>query len=628
MVQAVSAAFTNASLNSNTMIPVVSVVLNLLDNQSISANITPSATSTADASLTPASKGVNGITVPDKKWAFADPFASIGTGGRCLADGSVYPMDPNYEAGWWGATLSDNSGNVTSTTFTITYASGVNLSSIYWYADSYLGYPVNFTIDYSLNGSTWTNSQTVTGNAATSAVYSVSLTGVLGIRITITNINYAQMHPVLLEFGGGLVVDATSITNDFNVLMERSTNTATLEVGNASANSTSLNIDNTDGKFSPNRSSSPYYGTLRHNRKITYKVGFQGTELIPFGTFYSMNWNAPLGGPNATVRGQDRMKKLRDKNYETGTVAQNQTVDQLIATACQAAGLGVNEYIANPTSVSIPYAWPNPTESYFKYLTDLAAAAGGVVYFDENNRLIFQDVLFLHNNSVTPVMTLTDSNAIITLSDEWNEGEIKNKISVQVNPLKLQSSGTIWNLQTGTTLTVPAGGTLNVTVNFSGPALSTAVGTLTASPATVSVSSYTPYAASALIVLSNSGGAPATVSVLTITGQLLVADGSTIVIAEDTALEKQDDTRVLSINNRFIQNTSAANAIAANLLTLHKNPPAKVHVEGIALPQLELGDCVAINSTKAGINGNFWLIRHDFAYNGGFKSNMDFIAVV
>jgi hypothetical protein len=629
-VQTVSGTFKSTAVGA-TITPVRSVQIALIDNLSIGASITPSATSN-DPSYFPATKAVNGIVGPPQKWAYADAFAE-GAGGRCLADGTWYPYDIYSEGGYWGSTLSDGSSNIGGggEVFTITYSTAITLQQVAFWANAYLNIPVNFVVAYDPTGASgFTTITTVTGNTAANWIYTLPVTVTCKIlKITITKIDQPSMYCNLIEFQGGLVVDVTSQVKKIDVLQERYADNATLEVGNSSVGELSLELDNTGSLWGPH-SASAYAPYLRSNRRVTVQVGFQyspgSTELVPLGAFYTMAWSAPGGGPTAFLKAQDRAKKLRERKYRNSPLMVSQTVDVCIQQALIDAGLGANDYVLATSATVIPYAWATPDQNFFNYIAELAAADGGVVFFDENDVLHFQDANYLHNNSTTSLLTITDSIALISNADEWNEGDVKNRVAVSVNALKLAASATIWSLQE--TITVPAGGTYTVYITYQYPATNVSVPSITAGP-NITVTGWTPYAMGGKLILTNSAGADQTCTAITVTGQTIQSDGSNIVIAEAASVTSGAEApRELAISNAFIQTISAATTLANNLLNLYANPPAKLTIEAVGLPHVELGDRITVNSAIAGINSDFWVIRHQFTDDGGLHSSLGMIAVV
>jgi hypothetical protein len=542
-----------------------------------------------------------------------------------------------YSGGVWSleggvAIFNVVSSTVSGESYTLSYGSPISIATVELWADAFYGIPVDFSIAYDPTGSAgYTTLVAVTNNTASYYKFAVSPSVTCKLlRITITRMQYGQMYPCLLEFQGGLVVDVSSAVEKLDILQERYADNATLVIGNASAGELSLSQENLDGRWSPHNSLSPYAQYLKSNRRIRYQVGFQyadgTTEFVPMGTFYSMRWSAPGGGVTATLKGQDRMKRLRERQYRNCPLLQNTTVDAIIKRALTDAGLGLSEMVLAPSTTVVPYAWIAPSQSFFDYVQALAAVDGGVVFFDENDIFHFQDANYLHNNSTVSVMTITDSNALIASIDEWDEGEIRNRIVVNVNTLKLASSAQLWALQEQ--ISIPAGQSITLTATLQTPATNITTPAFTQSSTHISLASWTAYAQTVVMTFNNSGGAAETLLTVTISGQALQVDGQNVVIAESASVTNGlEAARELLLNNSYVQTKAAATALANNLLAIYANPPSKIRIEMLGQPHLELGDRITVNSAQAGINSDFWIVRHTFSDDGGFSSAIEAVAV-
>jgi len=635
MTQPVSANFVNAALNSGTMIPIVQASIVLADNVT-SGEFGTTATSTQDATIFPAAKAANGILTPIHKWAAADPFAEGSGKQTYLADGTFYPIDAGIEGGWWSSALSTTGGTMTTPQVLQVNYHGIINNQVTINFDPYLAYGVDFTIDmaYNLTSTVYNvNVVTVTGN--TLRTYTIALplptnSSLLWLKLTITKISGEQQTAKVIEFGATLTADITKRIKSFRILRERQSDTATFEIGNSSAGELTMEIDNTDQLFSPYNTffNAIYSGLLRANRPITIQAGYQysdgTTELIPLGTFYTMEWDASGPSATTTIKAQDRMKRLRELTYISAPMSVNKSVDTLIASALVGAGYTPADYVLSTSLYNVPYAWADPNKTFYDYITTLAGAAGGAVYVDEMNRFRFVGQPQLGFSGSPPLaVSLTDLNAIISIKDKWSEGDLRNKFIVKSNAMNVAASAVVWSLQE--TLSVPASSSLSITVYFQNPCVNVTGGTLTAG-AGVSISGLTSYAQSAVIVFGNSSGSAQNISGYTILGQALTNNGQVTAIAEDTALELQEGIRATSINNLYIQNYATALQLAVELLAYHKNSLPRIHVDSIGLPHLQLGDFINVVSTAAAINNTYILYRHEFTYDGGYHSAFDLIS--
>lgn len=634
-MQGVSGDFKSAALSQDIQ-TVRQVSIALLDNTSIGGVITATAAS-KDAAVVAASEAINGVTATTKNWAYFDHFASEAGGAKALfvADpndpSACYFVSPTSEAGWWGATLADASGVISpGETFVITYDGPKLIRTIAWYGNAFLGSPVDFMLEYDPTGSTgYTTLATVTGYSANSYTYTFNAdTKVAKIRLTITRTARPFTTAALIEFEGGNVIDVSSRVVSISTISERSPDNATLVIGNLSAGELTLVLDNTDQLFSPNNSASPYQAYLRKDKKIRASVGFQyadgSSELVPIGVYYTMDWQAPAGGPTVTIKAQDRMKKLRARQYRTCPLLQNYTLDTVVLQALADAGIAGSDAVVNPTAIRAPYAFCASATSFAQYLQTLAGAAGGVAYFDALDRLHFEDAAYLTVNKVVSVLTLTDAQGMISAADSWQEGYVKNRVVVPINSLKLAASAQIWALQES--ILLHGHQRVTLTITFTGPAANVGAPVVTAA-AGITTISWTASAYGGVLVLENTSTTFGYITAITVSGQLLQADGSNVITAEDSSLTAHEGALELSVSNPLIQSRSAAQSLAYSLLSLYSNPPSRLHAEVQSLPHLELGDRVTIASSVLGISADYWVERHSFVDDGGFKSSLDLTAV-
>lgn len=550
---------------------------------------------------------------------------------RCLPNSTFYALGAGYEGGWWGGTLADADGNISpAETFTLSYSPAVKIRTISWVADLNLGAPVDFIISYDPNGNgIFTTAVSVSDYAGTS--YSVdlgALTTVAAIRISITRVMYPYRYAKLYEFGGTWQVDISDDIVSQNVLIERQNDAATIETGNSTANELSAEFRNDSLNYNPNNAAGTYYGYLKKNRKVDVYVGVRyadtSTELIRLGRYYSYIWSAANGGLPATLKAQDGMKLLRDKKYATAPLLINNTVDQIIRQTLIDAGLGYGNYTLATSSVVIPYAWCAPTSTFFDYLVKLAEAAAGAIWFDETGAFHFEDGATLLNKTGS-VFTFTDSNAIIATQDEYDDGLIRNRVTIPANALQVQALAQIWALQE--ILSLLPGEVRTVNVQFNSPATNVQTPVLT-SGADIVIQSWTAYGAGGALVLKNNGAAIEQVTAATIQGQALQTQGATIMVAENQIAVSAEGVSELTISNNYLQNQAMAQAIANTLLNIYQSPPPKVSVQSVGLPHLQVGDVVTVNSASAGINGDFYIQRHEFADDGGWVSNFTLLGLI
>lgn len=140
-------------------------------------------------------------------------------------------------------------------------------------------------------------------------------------------------------------------------------------LGGVSANEITVTLNNSDKSFYFNSTRSLVAKQLKRNRKI---VPWLGVEVIPgsiewyeLGTFWSYDWDVPVGGLTAKVIGFDTIGLLGNTDYTNHTVQVNKSLGALIEYVLDDAKklLDFIEYRIDPAlySIIIPYAWFDAT---------------------------------------------------------------------------------------------------------------------------------------------------------------------------------------------------------------------------------------------------------------------------
>jgi hypothetical protein len=274
----------------------------------------------------------------------------------------------------------------------------------------------------------------------------------------------------------------------------------------------------------------------------------------------------------------------------------------------------------------VNYAWFVPA-SYWSHLRDLAVAAGGVVYFDEENRLIFESLNFLAGK-LTSVATLTDLESIFNTSESWEQDNMRNHVVVPVRPLTPDTEQEIYRLTE--TISVPAGGSKGLTLFFNKSPCINVQTPVVAGGAHVSISSWTAYAWGGYLVLANSGGAAENATIISVDGQPLIELGGVEAESENATLVLLNGRRTYRVPNeaaRFIQSLSTAEALAPDLLAALQDPSSARVVRMRGRPELQLGDRCTFQNTRLSLEGDYWLTRIRLNYSGGLDMDATILEV-
>ena len=611
----VSAAFKTAAVATTRKVA-QRVRIWFADNSSKAGSITATANE-FDSTLFPKTKLVNGKVQAQKRWALART--------DCYPADDLYPIDTGYEGGWFDDTLSDGSGNLAvAAEVVIAFSAPQTVTTLEWFGDSWLGYLVDFKWYWWNSGtSAYVLHTTVTGNTQTYHAVDVSAAPLTStkFKLEINKISRAGSYPNLVEVQAGMMADVSADVKSIEITKERYyRQQGTIPIGNAAAAELSLVLVN-HGAYDPRNASGTYYGNILPNRRVAVELGFVladgTTEYCDAGVYYVNSWNTNFQG-DMSVRALDGVKKLIKKSYQ-GAVQEGKTISQLVEVVLQAAGMAADDYQIDATTQIVPYA-VFEEKKVWDHLRRLAEAEGGFIYFDESGVLRFESRTHLAGHALEAFTV--DADKVLNTVDSIDEERIRNVVRAKSNRLKESAEAELWSLQE--TLTVPGSGTLTVEVYFQDPAVDIQAPVITAGGAHVTVDSYTYTSKGGTVVLANSDPLDETVIGMTIDGKALVADGQIVAEAQGADLVLAYGEVVQEINNDFIQSREQAQDLVDDLLASYSDPGNEVEVDMPVRgqPHLQLGDKVAVSTTRPYISANFYVVRSTLRYDGGLSGSL------
>ena len=556
----------------------------------------------------------DGVTQATRKWASLD--------GSTYPDGTWFPAPgpddlTTHQMGWWGSQLAGADGSFSSPYPALTVTHAVRpVRALRVVGDSARQeWPVDFRIDLYGPDDTLLQTETVTGN--TGIEWSMTLTTpVLDVAkqaLTIMRWSHPGRQAKIIEFFTS--IQETYYNDDIveiRLLEERETNTGSLPVGNISANEITIRLANEDRKFDIRNPSSQLSGLLKPNRRIQVWLGSEG-EWVPLGIFWSLDWDAPDDQLEAVTTARDRLERLRQTTYQSGSVQQNVSLYALAEQVLQDAGLRPDEYWIDPAlqSIVIPWAYLAPT-SHREALRTIAEAGLAVVYADRDGIVRIES---MSGAPTTPVAEITEDDYFPPLSTPSRQDKVANEIVVTTQPL--QPAATPEEVYRATEpVTIPAGQTVTVTVSYTRQPVMDAAAALENPPAGVSIVDATYYAWGADVHIQNTGGSAANVT-LVITGKTLTVQGSQRVVARDQAsITENGVLRYEFPANPLVQTLAQAQAIATALLASAKDPRRDIEVEWRGNPALELGDAVTV------VGQDVQIIRQEITWAGSLSARL------
>jgi hypothetical protein len=306
-----------------------------------------------------------------------------------------------------------------------------------------------------------------------------------------------------------------------------------------------INVRNTDKKYTPENSASPIYGKIKPNRRIRIMDADTGTQLWNgYLDLPQINWRpaGEMSGRETVVLQGVGAKQLLDRIQVELATYENVTIDVIIKDVLRKAGiflplgrgwflgvtgyseLGVTTYIIGASSWSdfevgltnIPF-YGDEVVSVWATITQLVNTERGKFYIDRDGKYILHNRQ--HNYQTANNNTIDES--VLTGFDYAFGADVQNSVRVDGNPRRQTATETLWELEAPETIAVGQIKEFEVrlrreTGQFAGAKTLSATPTFSGGTAVVTV---TPRGGIAVIKVDNTAGAViATLSTLVLTG--------------------------------------------------------------------------------------------------------------
>jgi hypothetical protein len=409
------------------------------------------------------------------------------------------------------------------------------------------------------------------------------------------------------------------------VLEETEPDSATIPLGNISANEITVRFNNIDRKFDPGNVASPLYGMLTRNRRIRAWLGVQVSPLYPveyhpLGVFWSQDWSAPEGEAWAETTGWDRLEFLRTTPYSTSAVYENISLGEMAEKVFEAGGVTIDEYIIGDAlyDIDVPYAWTDNC-SCREALSRIAAAALGRVYCDREGMIVIEPY------TVTLEVEFEFTRDNYFSKDHplmWTQ--IANSVEVHATPLVPTDEVEIYNDTTA--FPVPGHTTPHTTAKkfciFSQAPVIDVVTPITFTADSVNVSIYAVviYSWAVEITFVNSGVSAANVTSISIRGKNLVpASISAATASDEISIRACGLCAGPVIESELIQTEAHAQVIADAILASYKDPRRDISLTARGSICLKLGDRITAPDYLDTTITDYTVLRQDLTWDGGLR---------
>lgn len=536
------------------------------------------------------------------------------------------------QVGWTSGTLSGENGVFnTPQTLRVEFATRPITPASIHFDSTRQCVPADFSVDFVLESGETIRKVFTNNTAASVLVNDDTIHNVVAIVVTITRASRAGIPVTVLELPFLSTIQYEG-TDEFSKLisidmLEELTYDDTVEVlGGVSANETTVVFDNSDAEFYFNNTMSAVSKQLRRNRKIVPELG---VEIIPgeiewyaLGTYWSYNWNVPVGGLTASVTGFDTIGLLDTTSFRNHTVLVDKSIGELIDYILSDARKSLSFLEWNVDvglyDVRIPYAWFEAA-SHTAALRKLSLAYPMHIYCDRRGRICaapqrpnstFSALRTVRQDRVCDAWA--DSDTVISKEYSSLYTALPNVIRVEVRQPQLIRDEQLVNDE----LVFNVSAVPTRTLNFSKPYMSDLVVTMD-KDASVSYE-YTVYSWGISFAFTGQGNV-----------RSITCTGTCVDISNVSTLERRDEMNALlngeitrDVSADFIQTSEHAAHIIDRIFELSTNDIYDVNVQYRGDIALSINDSILLVDGIAPDN-KYSIRRHQLSWNGALTGNAD-----
>ncbi len=177
-------------------------------------------------------------------------------------------------------------------------------------------------------------------------------------------------------------------------------------------------------------------------RKMYAEIGFDDENIVRF-TGYIESYVPDIGAEEFRIHAFDKSYTLKSE-FSGYVFLLNQTPTELIEYLGNLAGIDSSDMVLDTTTDTIGFAYFEDRSIWF-LMSEIAAAEGGRVFFDNNNKLNFWNRSHISFAS-TPVFTFMHDDYILRQPYEISDKDIKNKVTVKAEARQVYEEQVVWDV--------------------------------------------------------------------------------------------------------------------------------------------------------------------------------------
>lgn len=525
--------------------------------------------------------------------------------GNSIMDGTFQMMDDSCITGWWSGELSKKDGTFDTPPSLEVFFIDRPIASWMIIGDSKLGqYPVDFTLEYKLNG-TVVETKEIPGNTESQLKVYTNQSDITSIKITITKWSKGNAVVKLLKFFDMLA--ETYIGSDlqsFEVNEEMGSIDANY---NLSSDTMTVSIYNKERKFN--------VGYLKNllilDRKVKPYIGIEkdGTiEYTSLGTFYSDEWKVDQDGQWVKCTAVDRLIRLQNKIYVGYQLAYKVTLYDIAYDILTKSGFKDKEFIVSESlkDTTIPSAFM-PKQSVWDALQEIAYTGLCKVFIDREDRI---NILAETDEPIDTNLEINPSN-MFSYSSNILLTEFANRIAVEYCDVEISEdvveAASTW-------ITLKAGEVVEVTLDFN---LDIAYAEISINTENITISNFQAGINACTVTLANEQDKQRQ-GTLTVKGNAIDVTYKTLTIQDDDSVRDYGTFEYKHPSTQLIQSSTQAKKLAQTLLARMKAGEGVVTSVWRGSPTIKVGNKYKCRDQYGDIN-DFTCEYNKITFDGGLK---------
>ena len=525
--------------------------------------------------------------------------------GNSIMDGTFQMMDDSCITGWWSGELSKKDGTFDTPPSLEVFFIDRPIASWMIIGDSKLGqYPVDFTLEYKLNG-TVVETKEIPGNTESQLKVYTNQSDITSIKITITKWSKGNAVVKLLKFFDMLA--ETYIGSDlqsFEVNEEMGSIDANY---NLSSDTMTVSIYNKERKFN--------VGYLKNllilDRKVKPYIGIEKNGVVEYtslGTFYSDEWKVDQDGQWVKCTAVDRLIRLQNKIYVGYQLAYKVTLYDIAYDILTKSGFKDKEFIISESlkDTTIPSAFM-PKQSVWDALQEIAYTGLCKVFIDREDRI---NILAETDEPIDTNLEINPSN-MFSYSSNILLTEFANRIAVEYCDVEISEdvveAASTW-------ITLKAGEVVEVTLDFN---LDIAYAEISINSENITISNFQAGINACTVTLANEQDKQRQ-GTLTVKGNAIDVTYKTLTIQDDDSVRDYGTFEYKHPSTQLIQSSTQAKKLAQTLLARMKAGEGVVTSVWRGSPTIKVGNKYKCRDQYGDIN-DFTCEYNKITFDGGLK---------